>query len=111
MDTSKLSEKFGIRPKKPQVCKIHRTTPVEFYCEISGDFYCKLCTKDHNGHDDQCVMDIASEIQNSLTGLKHIYLTKRMHVLDRLANHQNKMEQFFEIFYETLDSSRTKALE
>ena len=111
MDSMKLSEKFGIKPKQTQNCKKHRSVPVEFYCEVSHDFYCKLCCKDHLGHDDISINEVASEIQNSLTGLKHIYMTKRMHVLDRLSTHQSKVESFFEIYYELLDTLRKKVLE
>lgn len=58
---------FGIRPKnrvegvteaaqqtfdKYKFCKLHRQTPIAFYCNISKDFYCKLCVGPrHHGHD------------------------------------------------------------
>ena len=54
--------------------------------------------------------DIASEVQNNLTDLKHLYLTKRTYLLDRLISQQHKVESFFKLFYETLDSERKKVL-
>lgn len=53
---------------------------------------------------------VADEMQNSLNELKHIYLTKRTHIIDRLVKHQDKMETFFKIYYDCLDKQRQKVL-
>lgn len=92
------------------MCKKHRDTPIEFFCNISNEFYCKLCAKNHSGHNDICVAKISNEVQESLVQLKHIYLTKRTHIFDRLISHQNKIEEFFKIYYQFLDEQRSKVL-
>jgi hypothetical protein len=68
------------------MCRKHRDTPVEFYSEVQNTFFCRRCAKDFAGHDVKCISDIASDVQNSLTGLKHLYLTKRTYLLDRLVD-------------------------
>jgi len=57
-------------------------------------------------HDDQSVMTTASEVQTNLTSLKHLYLAKRTHLIDRLVKHQTNIEEYFEAYYETLDEQR-----
>jgi hypothetical protein len=47
---------------------------------------------------------VANDMQKSLNELKHIYLTKRTHVIDRLVKHQDKIEAFFKIYYDCLDA-------
>jgi len=98
-----VNAKFGMNPKNVQVCKKHRETPIEFYCHASNEFYCRLCAGKHIGHNDVPIAEIANEVQSALFELKHIYLTKRTHVIDRLTNHQKKIEDFFAIYYDTLD--------
>lgn len=44
-DFANVNAKFGMMPKNTQVCKKHRTTPIEFYNEISAEFVCRLCAK------------------------------------------------------------------
>jgi hypothetical protein len=105
-----LTQSFGLKPKKMNMCKRHKNSPVEFYCDLSGDFFCKLCAKQHRGHDDHSIHETAAEVQESLTGLKHLYLTKRSHVMNRLAGHQRKLEEYFELFYSVLDAQRAKVL-
>lgn len=46
----------------------------------------------------------------SLNELKHIYLKKRTHIVDRLTLHQQKIEAFFKIYYDCLDAQRMKML-
>jgi hypothetical protein len=79
--------KFGINPKKMQICKKHRSMPIEFVCNISEEFYCRMCGPSHEGHDDHSMSVHANEVQKSITTLKHLYLTKRTHVIDRLNDH------------------------
>ena len=74
-------------------------------------FFCKICAKDHEGHDDKCVQEVASEVQTKLTELKHLYLTKKTNMLDRLKAHQSKIEDFYQVFYKTLDNHRHRVLE
>jgi hypothetical protein len=38
-------------------------------------------------------------------------MTKRTHIFDRLVGHQNKIEEFFKIYYDYLDEQRAKMLE
>ena len=93
-----------------QVCKKHKETPIEFYCHTSNEFYCRLCAGLHGGHNDVPIAEIADELQKNLFELKHIYLTKRTHVIDRLTTHQKRIEEFFTIYYDTLDSVRKESL-
>jgi hypothetical protein len=39
-----------------------------------------------------------------------MYLTKRTHLIDRLLQQQNKVEELFEVFYKTLDEERNRIL-
>lgn len=51
-----LEQDFGIRPNPANLyimCREHTQTPVEFFCTITKDFYCKLCAFDkHSLHND-----------------------------------------------------------
>ena len=78
---------------------------------LNNDFFCRLCHKSHEGHDDLCIQDNANDIQSSLNDLKQQYLLKRTHIIDRLVNHQGTIEYLFSIFYETLDAERKRILE
>lgn len=99
-----INQAFGLKPKFSQSCPKHRDNQVEFYCEITSSFYCKICAKDHQGHEDTPIAMVADDMQKSLNELKHIYLTKRTHVIDRLVKHQDKIEGFFKIYYDCLDA-------
>jgi len=57
-----VNKAFGIEPKRAQMCKKHRDTQVEFYCEVENIFYCRRCAKEHTGHDDKCVSEIANDV-------------------------------------------------
>jgi hypothetical protein len=46
-----------------------------------------------------------------MTDLKHKYLIKRTHILDRLVKHQNEVEEHFKIYYDQLDKMRNSILE
>lgn len=104
------SARFNLKPKAQQTCKKHRASPVEFVCAISGEFFCRLCAPSHEGHDDQSMAVSSNEIQEQMTQLKHTYLSKRTHVIDRLHEHQNTIEDFFRIFTETVDQHRQEVL-
>lgn len=106
-----INKRFGIRPKKEQFCKRHRQTPIEFFCLINSEFYCRLCATDHEGHGDECVQEAASDVQLELNQLKHLYLVKKANLMDRLQGHQKKMEDFFNVFYQVLDTERNKVLQ
>lgn len=85
---------------------------MEYFCNYNNDFYCKLCIPErHHEHDDLPLHNIQAELQEEMTILKHKYLTKRTHIMDRLSSHQNKLEEYMKIFYDTLESSRAKILE
>jgi len=45
-----------------------------------------------------------------LVDLKHVYLTKKVHVIDRLAAHQKEIESFLKIYYDILDEAREEFL-
>lgn len=98
-DFKKVNNNFGLQPKATQVCKKHKYIPIEFYCEASNEFYCRVCADKHRGHPDICIAEVSSDVQNILVELKHIYLTKRTHIFDRLTGHQSKMEEFLSIYY------------
>ena len=53
---------------------------------------------------------VSNDIQKELTDLKHLYLTKRNHVIDRLHNHQNTIEDFLKIFTDTIENYRNEVL-
>jgi hypothetical protein len=38
-----INQAFGLKPKFSQSCPKHRDKQVEFYCEISSTFYCRIC--------------------------------------------------------------------
>jgi hypothetical protein len=78
---------------------------------ISGELYCRICARDHEGHDDQSMPVVADRVQKSLTELQQLYLAKRTHVIDRLVEHQREIEDFMSIFYKTLDDHRGRILE
>jgi len=45
-----------------------------------------------------------------MTTLKHLYLTKRTHVIDSLNEHQNTVEDFLKIFTDAVDAHRKEVL-
>jgi hypothetical protein len=110
-DKMAAAKRFGLRPKPVQCCRKHRSTPIEFACMISGELYCRICARDHEGHDDQSMPVVADRVQRSLNELQHLYLAKRTHVIDRLVGHQQEVEEFMSIFYQTLDEHRRLVLE
>lgn len=92
---------FGLKPKTFQMCKKHRSSRIEFYCEVTNDFYCRLCAPQHKTHaEDKVVAEIASKVQDMMTELKHLYLTKKSLVIDRLVQQQREIEGFFKIYYD-----------
>ena len=46
----------------------------------------------------------------AMTSLKHKYLIKRTHIMDRLVKHQNDIEEYFGIYYDYLDKRRNEIL-
>jgi hypothetical protein len=59
-----MNSAFGLKPKNAHVCKKHRDTPIEFYCQMSNEFFCKICAKDHQGHHDICIAEVSDDVQN-----------------------------------------------
>lgn len=45
-----------------------------------------------------------------MTRLKHKYLIKRTHIMDKLNHHMNIVENHFKIYYDKLDEMRNKIL-
>ena len=117
LERKDFDSKFGIKPQNKksnnyQVCKWHRSAPVEYFCNYANEFYCKLCIPErHQDHNDLPLCEIQSELQEEMNSLKHKYLTKRAHIMDRLLEHQNKLEDYAKIYYETLDTLRGQVLE
>lgn len=50
------------------------------------------------------------EVQDKVTQLKHKYEIKRSHLMNRLFDHKEKIEDYFVIFYNALDNVREKIL-
>jgi len=46
----------------------------------------------------------------AMTALKHKYLIKRTHIMDRLVKHQNEIEEHFGVYYDYLDKKRNEIL-
>ena len=92
------------------MCKKHRSTPIAFHDEVCNEFVCELCVKAHPDHEYTPIAEAASNVQDTLSELKTTYLTKRMHIYDRLIRHQSKIEEFFMIYYDALDASRREML-
>ena len=104
-----------LAPKKTEYCEVreHRKLKqlAEFYCVVESKFYCKMCAKNHKSHiNDQNVYEVANEIQESLTLLKHIFHVKRSNVMGRLNKHQAELEEYFHAFYSILDAKREEVL-
>lgn len=78
---------------------------------MSHDFVCKICAKT-GIYNDQFIpiVKIAEEVQTKLIDLKHNYLTKKTHILDRLAKHKSKVEEYFKMYYDILDAFRFEYL-
>lgn len=56
------------------------------------------------------VATAAAELQEQLFSLKHEYLTKKTHVIDRLFVQQKEIESYFKIFYQAIDDYRKETL-
>jgi len=100
---------FNYVPKK-FMCKKHRETEVEFCCRINETFFCKLCLPTHAGHDDLVLAEICKEIQEDVIKLKHQYIAKKEFMINKLDSHQQKIENVFKIYYDTLDECRMQVL-
>lgn len=57
-----INQAFGLKPKFSQSCPKHRDNQVEFYCEITSTFYCRVCAKDHQGQDSIPLAMVADEM-------------------------------------------------
>lgn len=42
--------------------------------------------------------------------LKHSYIAKRQHVVEKLDRHQERIESLFKVYYDTLDGLRNQYL-
>ncbi|CDW89554.1 UNKNOWN [Stylonychia lemnae] len=100
---------FVYVPKK-FFCKKHKQTEVEYCCAINETFFCKLCLPTHQGHDDLVLSEICDQIQQDVIKLKHTYKAKKEFMINKLDNHQKKIENIFKIYYETLDECRNMIL-
>jgi hypothetical protein len=81
-----IAEGFSLKPGKLHFCRYHTRTQIEFYCPVLNQFYCRICVAErHEDHlEDIPLSTIQAEVQNNMTALKHKYLTKKTHILDRL---------------------------
>ena len=101
-----LNSKFNLKPANTQVCKRHRQMPIEFFNPIQNEFCCKICASQMTDQKLVPLYKAASEFQDQLFSLKHQYLKKKTHVIDRLKSHIDSMEDYFRMFYEVIDKQR-----
>lgn len=86
---NEIKDGFNLKPKRDKYCPNHPRTPIEYYCQIFNEFYCRICIPEfHADHkEDVPLSTVQHEVQMALTKLKHKYLIKRTHIMDRLVDH------------------------
>lgn len=104
------SQDFMFNPTK-FYCKEHRSSEVEFYCEVANIFYCKRCQPDHAKHySDKVITSIPFQLQKQIIQLKILYQKKKETLVDKLDSHQLSVEKIFKVFYDELDRLRNEML-
>ena len=102
---------FVFNPKK-FYCQKHSGSEVEFHCAINGSFYCRKCRPSHENHtEDRVLSSICFDLQKELVSLKSMYMKKKETLVKKLDSHQFKVENIFQIYYDTLDNIRADMLE
>lgn len=94
-NVNEINKKFAIRPESRQVCKKHRNMPLEYFNPISCEYICKICANQQQGDKLIAILQASSDIQKELFELKHQYLKKKTHVIDRLLAHMTETEDYF----------------
>ena len=104
-----LETQFQFNPKK-FYCTKHSKNEVLYCCELNEKFYCARCLPDHKDHNDKALHEICHSMQTQLINLRTIYFSKKKVLSTKVNTHLDKIEQVFQIYYETLDDLRSKLL-
>lgn len=77
---------------------------------MTNAFYCRQCRETYIESDDVVLSSIAVDIQQRLSALKTKYMQTKTTLFEKMKTNQRSVEEFFKLYYDTLDTLRCEYL-